>query len=135
MNIDDLYRALVGDPTANADKTPLAATSGAVAAAVAAAVLTPASGEWAYITGFEITGLGATGATNVTATVATLIGGITFSYNVAVVAGAALANGNLIVTFDPPMKASAVDTAITVSCPSLGVGNLKNIVNARGFSR
>lgn len=135
MNIDDLYRALVGDPTANADKTPCCATSGAVANATAAAVLGGATGEWTYITGFEITGGGATSAALVTATVATLIGNTTLSYSVAAVAGAALPNPNLIVTFDPPLRANAISTAITVSCPALGAGNTKNCVTAHGFTR
>lgn len=112
--------------------TALGASSGNVAAATATATLTGAASKTTYITGFEITGSGATAASVVTATVAGLLGG-TQSYTVSVVAGATLANPSVIVSFVPPFPASATNTAIVVSCPSLGAGNTNNVVNARGF--
>ncbi|WP_283807294.1 hypothetical protein [Bradyrhizobium sp. Tv2a-2] len=39
----------------------------------------------------------------------------------------------LDVQFNPPLPASAANTAITVSCPSLGSGNTNNSVNVYGY--
>lgn len=111
--------------------TPVNATSGDVAAGTAAAALAAVSGKLNNCTGFEVTGSGATGASVV---VITLTDGTwTLSYDLAVVAGAALQNAPLIRTFNPPLVASAVNTAITLSCPTLGTGNLHNCANIEGY--
>jgi len=112
--------------------TPLSAGSGNVANASAVATLTPASGKTAYITGFQISGAGATVALPVSVTVVGLLGGTrTFTYTA--IAGALLANTPLLVNFPYPIPASAVDTNIVVTCPALGAGNTNNTVNAQGF--
>jgi|SRR6185437_5092942 len=112
--------------------TPEVISSGVKAAAVAsAAIPASTSGQTSYLTGFEIVGSGATAASVVVVTVTD--GTWTLSYPVAVVAGATLQNPALVVRFNPPLKASAANTAITVSCPSLGSGNTNNVVNAEGF--
>lgn len=108
------------------------ASSGAVANAAAAAALAAVAGRFNYLTGFEITGLGATAAAGVEVTITGLAGGtLTFMYGF--VAGAALINQPLIVNFPQPLKGAAVNTAITVSCPAGGAGNLKNTANIHGF--
>lgn len=112
--------------------TPIGASSGNVAAATATATLAAAATKTTYITGFEITGGGATAASVVTATVTGLLGGAQ-SYSIAVPAGAALGITPLIVNFPTPFPASAVNTAIVVSVPSLGAGNTNAVANARGF--
>lgn len=109
----------------------VSASSGNVANAIAAATLAASAGVTNYISGFEISGSGATAASVVTVTVTGLLGG-TQSYTLAVVAGAALGNPMLAVQFAPPFPASAVNTAITVSCPALGAGNTNNVANVRG---
>lgn len=116
-----------------AGATPVAAASGNVAAGIAAASLPAAAGKTTYISGFQVTGSGATVAAVVNITVNNIIGGVTLDYAYEAVAGALLANTPLIVNFNPALPASAVNTAITVSCPSLGAGNTNNSVNAMGF--
>ena len=107
--------------------------SGNVAAAAAVATLVAVAGKTTYITGFEITGSGATAGSVVTVTVTGGISG-TLSYTLAVVAGALLANTPLIVEFPVPIPASAPNTNIVVSCPSLGAGNTNSTVVAHGYN-
>lgn len=111
--------------------TAINASSGNKAAAIASAALTAASGKTTYITGFSIVGTGATAASVVLATVTD--GTWTLTYPLAVPAGVTTQNTPLIVSFNPPLPASAQNTAITVSCPSLGSGNTNNCVNAQGY--
>jgi hypothetical protein len=112
--------------------TPLTAASGNVAAATAAATLAATSGKTTYITGFAITGTGATGALAVSVTVTGVITG-TLTYTYAAAAGAAVENTPLIVNFPHPIPASATNTTIVVSCPTLGTGNTNNTAVAYGF--
>lgn len=112
--------------------TPLIAGSGNVANASAAATLTPTATTTAYIAGFEVTGAGAPTALPVTVTVAGLLGG-TRSYTYSFAAGALVANTPLIVTYLPPLPASAVNTAIVVTCPASGASGTNNTVVAHGF--
>jgi hypothetical protein len=119
-------------PSWSLASTPINATSGNVAAASAVATLAAAAGKTTYITGFDITGGGATAASVVTATVTGLLGG-TQSYTIAVPAGATLGITPLFVSFPTPYPASAVNTAIVVTVPSLGAGNTNTVANARGF--
>lgn len=114
-------------------KVALIAGSGNVANAAASATLTPGAAFTAFIAGFELTGSGSTTGLPVTVTVAGLLGG-TRSYTYVFATGALLANSPLIVLFDPPLPASAINTAIVVSCPAGGVGNTNNTVVAHGFS-
>lgn len=112
--------------------TPVTATSGNVAAAVATATIPAVAGKTAYISGFDINGGGATAALIVNPTVTGVISGTkTYTYGAAL--GATIINTPLSVIFNPPIPASAVNTAIAVNCPSLGAGNTNNTVNAYGF--
>lgn len=112
--------------------TPLIAGSGNVANASAAATLTGTATTTVYISGFEVTGSGSTSGLPVTVTVAGLLGG-TRSYTYSFIAGALIANVPLLVQFNPPLPASAVNTAIVVTCPAGGTGNTNNTVVAHGF--
>lgn len=112
--------------------TPVAVSSGNVAAAIASAALPAVAGKTNYISGFQITGSGATAGLPVSVTVTGILGG-TLTYTYAAAVGALVANAPLNVKFDPPLPASAVNTAITVSCPTLGVGNTNNTANIQGF--
>lgn len=112
--------------------TPLTASSGNVAAASAVATLAKAAAKTTYITGFEITAGGATGAALVTATVVGTITG-TLSYTYAAPAGVTLGAVPLIVQFSTPIPASAVNTDIVVTLPSLGTGNTNATVVAHGY--
>jgi hypothetical protein len=114
------------------DATPVTAGSGNVANASAVATIPAVAGKTAYISGFTVSGAGATAGLVVNPTVAGVISG-TKTYAYAAVAGVALLNPVLDVQFCPPIPASAVNTAITVTCPALGAGNTANTVNAYGF--
>lgn len=108
------------------------ASSGNVAAAVAsAAIAADTTGKTSYLEELVIVGTGATAASVVVATVTD--GTWTMSFPIGVVAGVNAQNTPLVLLFDPPLKASAPNTAITASCPSLGAGNTNNAVNVQGF--
>lgn len=115
-----------------ANTTPLIAGSGNIANNTAAATLTGTSTTKVYISGFEVTGSGATAGLPVTVTVAGLLGG-TRSYTYTFAVGVLVGNAPLIVTYDPPLPASAVNTAIVVTCPASGSGGTNNTVVAHGF--
>ena len=122
---------------ASASLIPINATqtnssSGNVAAAVATATLAAVVGRLNYITGFSVTGAGATAGLPVAVTVTGLLGG-TQTYTYCAATGALVGNTPLIVNFPTPLPASAANTAIVVSCPSLGVGSTNNAVNAYGY--
>lgn len=112
--------------------TPVKASSGNVANATGTATIPAVAGKTAFISGFDITGSGATAASVVSPTVAGLLGG-TATYTLAVVAGVSLPNPVISIKFDPPLPASGVNVAITVSCPALGAGSTNNTVNAYGY--
>lgn len=111
---------------------PLISGSGNKANASAAATLTPTATTTAFITGFEVSGSGATAGLPVTVTVAGLLGG-TQSYTYSFAAGALVANSPLAVTYFPALPASAVNTAIVVTCPASGAGGTNNTVVAHGY--
>jgi hypothetical protein len=122
-------------PTGDTGKraTPVAASSGNVAAAVAAAAIAAGGANvMSYLSGFEVTGSGATAGLPVTVTVTGAKSG-TLSYTYTAVAGVLLGNTPLVVGFNPPLEANALNTAITVSCPSLGAGNTNNTVDVHGY--
>jgi hypothetical protein len=121
-------------PTAadGSDATPVTATSGNVANATGSATIAAVAGKTAYITGFDIIGTGATAAAVVAPTMTGVISG-TKTYVYAAVAGATTRNADLSLRFNPPIPASAVNTAIAVSCPALGAGATNLTVTAYGF--
>lgn len=108
------------------------ASSGNVAAAAATATLAAVAERINFLSGFEVTGAGATAASVVAVTVTGLLGG-TLTYNVVVPAGATTSITPLVVSFTRPLEASAANTAIVVSAASFGVGNTNASVNAHGF--
>jgi hypothetical protein len=105
--------------------------SGDVAAATATATLAAAAAKTTHIAGLLITGSGATAASVVSATITGLIGG-TLTIPLAVPAGATVGLTPLFMEFNPPRAASAANTAIAVTLPSLGTGNLHASVCAWG---
>lgn len=123
---------VVGAAAYPAGATPVTSSSGNVANANAVATLAGVAGKTTYCTGFQITGGGATAAVLVSATLAGLLGG-TATYTCGAVVGATLLNAELSITFDPPLPASAVNTAIVLTLPALGIGNTNAAVSAQGF--
>lgn len=128
--IDKSGNMSIGPVSAGA--TPVTSSSGNVAAAAAVATLAAVAAKTTYITGFEVTSSGSVAAAVVSLTVAGVIGGtMTFTY--ATVAGVTAGNTPLIVQFPAPIPASAINTAIVVTLPSLGAGNTNATVVAHGF--
>lgn len=120
-------------PFANGGAANVTATSGNAANAIATATLPAVAAKTTYITGFDVTGSGATAGLPVVVTVAGLLGGsMTYTYSAAV--GALVANTPLSIRFPVALPSSAVNTAITVTCPALGIGATNNVINAFGFS-
>lgn len=129
VNSDGTYRGASIYPTG---ATVLTSASGNKANANAVATLTPTATTTAYITGFELTAAGATAGLPVVATVAGVLGG-TLSYIFDYPAGALVGASPLIVEFNPPLPASAVNTAIVVTLPAGGTGNTNAAAVAHGF--
>lgn len=116
------------------ESTPVTASSGNVAANTATATLPAVPGKTTYITGFTITGGGATAGSIVNATVTNVVGG-TMTFNFAAPTGAAVGASPLGVTFPLPIPANAVNTTVVVSVPSLGAGNTNASVVAYGYQK
>jgi len=113
------------------DSIPIYASSGNVAASVATASMPASAGRTNFLTGFEITSSGSTVAAVVNVTITGTIGG-TLTYVYATVAGVTAINQPLIVQFTSPIL-STINTAITVSLPSLGAGNTNAAVVVHGY--
>jgi hypothetical protein len=110
----------------------ITADSGNKANTVATATLAAAAGKTTYIIGFSVTASGATAALVVTVTLTGVITG-TKNYTFVFPAGATVAAAPLVISFAKPIPASAVNTAIAVSCPASGTGGTNCTVTAEGF--
>lgn len=108
------------------------ATSGSGANSSVSCTLPAVPGKTNYITGFDVTGSGATAGSVVTVTLNGCVGG-TLSYTLAVVAGVLLPNQPLVIEFPEPLQATGPNVAINVTCPGLGAGNTNNTVNVYGY--
>lgn len=104
-------------------------------AADAALTLTAAAvaGKINYITGLDITSLGSTALTTVSASLSGLYGAQQAVWLYTSVAGVTTANTPLSVRFAPPL-AGAVDTAVTFTLPALGAGNAHVQGNMYGYT-
>jgi hypothetical protein len=102
------------------------------AATAQTATLTGAASVTTYITGFEVTGSGATAASVIQVTVTGTLGG-TLQYTMAIPAGATVGVTPLVVEYTQPIASSAVNTSIVVNVPSFGTGNTNASVVAHGF--
>lgn len=112
--------------------TEVGTSSGAVANATCAASLPAVSGKTNYLTGLQFTFTGATlGSVVVAALTGLLIG--SQSFVIAAPAGVLAIGDKLILAFATSRAASAPNTAITFSCPALGLGNTNACVNIQGF--
>jgi len=107
--------------------------SATVSAAANNQTLAAAAGKRTYITGFSITGAGATAASTVLVTITGLPN--TLNYAIPIPAGANAVVLSNHVVFPRPIAASADNTAIVVNVPSFGAGNLASSVTAFGFQR
>jgi hypothetical protein len=108
------------------------ASSGVVANATASAAIAAAASKKNYCSGVDLTGLGATAAGSVNVTLAGILGG-TMTWVVEIPAGVGLGIQGLELRFNPPLEASAANTAITFSAGAFGAGNTKACANIYGF--
>lgn len=122
-------RAIPGAPSAGG-RTYIQASATGAAAAIAA-TLPGVAGKTTWITGFSVTGAGATGASVITVTITGIA--TTMSYSVVIPAGVTANVAEMIIEFVDPIPASAVNTAIVVNVPSFGAGNTNAAVNAHGY--
>jgi hypothetical protein len=123
-------------PAAGTGGYPTGATpvhaSASGAAAIVAATLPAAVGKTTYISKLVVTGGGATAAQVTGVTLSGIVGGSAV-YVLGVPAGVAFAVTPLVLDFNPPVPASAINTAIAVTANSFGAGNLNANVEAFGF--
>lgn len=102
-----------------------------VAAAANNQTLPAVAAKTNFLAGFCVSGLGATAAGSITITTTGLAGNLSFVLPIP--AGATVGVSPLNVTFNPPLPASAVNTAIVVQVPSFGAGNTTASASAWGF--
>lgn len=102
------------------------------AAATMTGTLPAVAGATNAITGFEVTGLGATGASGITVTVTGVVGG-PLEYALAIPAGATVGVTPLIVQFPVPIAATGPNVAIVVTVPSFGAGNTSAALTVHGI--
>lgn len=96
------------------------------------ASLQPPAGKTSYLCGFHVTGCGATAASAVAVTVFNALGG-NLSYVLGVPAGATVAATPLMVTFNPPIQASAAGANLNVFTNGFGTGNTNSAIVAWGY--
>lgn len=112
--------------------TPVIGSSGNQANAAAVATLAAAVGKTTYVTGFQLTGSGATAGLPVVATLTGLLSS-NMSFVFVFPAGVLVAAQPLLVNFPQPLPASAVNTAIVLTLPAGGAGNTNATATAQGF--
>ena len=129
LNVDDQGRLIVTSEVSAVNS--VAAFSANEANAIATASLPAVAGQTNSLAGFIITGIGATAAGVVLASISGLVGG-TLEIPVAVPAGVNLGITPIVVNFTQPLPASAADIAITITLPALGAGNTNAAVGIWG---
>lgn len=110
------------------------ANSGNVAAATATATLAAAAAKTTWITGLAVSSGGATAGGCVTGTITGIITA-TQNFTYCVPTGATVGAQPFTLSFVPPIPASAVNTTIAVSIPSVGAGATNTTVSATGFQQ
>ena len=123
----------VTDPfTSGAAGAATAVDASSANAAAANNVSLPAvAGQTNSVTGFEVTGAGATGASVITITLTGVVGG-PLNYQLAIPAGAGVGVTPLIVEFPTPIPATGPNVAITLNVPSFGAGNTNAAATIHG---
>lgn len=125
---------LTGGSLSSVNQTPASTSSSGANAALAPAI-GGGAGLMAFVQSITITGLGATVAAQVTATLTGLLGG-TISYPLTVPAGATVPITNVFDGFGSlGIQASAVATAITLNLPAFGAGNTLAEAALNGYTQ
>jgi len=115
----NMWEQTYGPPNLGGIAMKLQGSSANVANASAVATLTPLATRTAFISHFRCSGGGSTAAQMSTITVA----------------GVTLVNVPVDYVFDPPVAASAINTAITVTMAAGGAGNTNASCTAEGFQQ
>ncbi|RUR69073.1 hypothetical protein EJP67_18605 [Variovorax guangxiensis] len=100
--------------------------------ATSTATLPAAVGKTTYVTSFQISGTGATAGNFGGGTLSGVLGG-SQSIFINIPAGASTAAIPVVVNFNPPLPASAVNTAIQISAGAFGAGSSFQSVSIQGF--
>jgi hypothetical protein len=96
------------------------------------ATLAGTSGKTTYLTGFYVTGSGATSASIITVTISNTVSG-SLLYQLVIPAGVTTSLTPLNVQFSYPIPANATNISIQVAVPAFGSGNTNASVVAPGF--
>jgi hypothetical protein len=132
-NLSQPWDGNIGLLAAPIGSTLVGQSSANQANAQAQVTLAGAAGLTTYLTGFVITVGGATAAAQVLATITGLLGG-TMTLPVSV-PGVATSADQPIVVSGLNIPASAVNTAIVLTLPALGVGNTAAAVSLFGYQK
>ena len=123
------------DATAQPSQVFTTASSANAAAANNVTIPAPGAGLTNWVTGFEITGNGATAGSVIAVTLTGVIGG-TKTYFLTIPAGAGVSITPLINEFPAPgLPASGPNVAITLNVPSFGVGNTNAAASINGYNQ
>ena len=120
-------------------RTPSSASSQASNTAIAASVAAVA-GQYSYLSGIFISGLGATGAGVVACNITNILatsGSNTWNFSINIPAGATVPFNNglpYVMTFDPPLQAKAIDTSVQCNVGAFGAGNTQQTVSVWGYT-
>ena len=124
-------------PRSRRAATPVTATFAGADTSTATATITAPAAKFAYLCGFNVSGLGATAATTVSPTITGLASGSTFTLNGAYTfaAGAAVQN----TPFNPApfptcLAGNGAGTNIVVTVPG-AAGNTITDINAWGYTQ
>lgn len=115
-------------------KRPLADSSSGAAQANNC-VLTPDAQSTAYLTGFEITGLGATAVGSIQVTLSGSNMANTPTWTVPIPAGVTVGVTPLVVSIPNGISGSKPGQALTLNVPSFGSGNTVASACAHGFQQ
>jgi hypothetical protein len=132
--IGNLLPTQVQPPGALGSTQTYVSSSSAVAAGGNSNTLAGAAGKTTYCTGFSVTGGGATAASNIAVTISQTSSN-NLNYVIVVPAGATTSITPLIVSFNPPIPASGVNTGIVLTVPSFGAGNTAAAAEIHGFQQ
>lgn len=133
MFLDSAGRVAVLPESYPINSTPFAISSGNITNAVLTLTEAAVAAKRNFISGFDLTALGATAAKAVSVTLTGVQGGATLSWLFVFPLGVAVIAAPLNIRFDPPLQ-GAVNTAMTLSVPAGGAGNTNTQANMYGYT-
>ena len=128
----DLVSIWFKDPWTGINGTTAVDASSNNAAAANNVSLPAVANQTNFVTGFEITGDGATAGSVILVTLTGVVGG-PLDYELTIPAGAGVAVTPLIVEFPVPIPATGPNVAITLNVPSFGAGNTNAAAAIHGY--